>query len=172
MSHFVVVLPLSPLTTGGSFTVADWPLHVTLVAPFVTDHSNETVASALRGVARDAHAIATTAGDPALFGRRHDVPVTLVRDGGEIAALRANALAALDAAGVDVGLPRPEFRPHVTVKRHGGVNPGDRVMLQQLALVDMRPSTGAHHRSVVGVWPLGEASVIRESTTTTPALPD
>ena len=166
MSHFVVVLPLSPLTTGGSFTVADWPLHVTLVEPFSTDHPVEVVATALGEVARGARTITSAAGDPALFGRRHDVPVTLVRDGGEIADLRAKALAALDAIGVELGRPRIEFRPHVTVKRHGGVSHGDRVVLQQLALVDMRPSTGAHHRSVLGVWPLGEASVTGSASPT------
>jgi 2'-5' RNA ligase len=159
MTHFVVVLPLSPLTAGESFTVAGWPLHVTLVEPFAADRPHEVVAAALHGVARDARPITTTAGDPALFGRRHDVPVTLIRDGGEIAVLRTKALAALDAAEVGIGPPRNDFRPHVTVKRHGAVNPGDRVVLRQLALVDMQPSSGAHHRSVIGVWPLGEASV-------------
>ena len=39
MARFVVVLPLLPLAAGDEFTVADWPLHVTLVEPFQTDLS-------------------------------------------------------------------------------------------------------------------------------------
>ena len=159
MAHFVVVLPLSPLTAGESFTVADWPLHVTLLEPFTTDRPDEIVAAVLREVASGARPIRSTAGESALFGRRHDVPVTLIHDGGELSALRATTIAALDGAGVAAGRPRTDFRPHVTVKRRGGVDPGDRVALRQLALVDMRPSSGAHHRSVLGAWPLGEASV-------------
>ena len=31
MARFVVVLPLLPLAAGDEFTVAEWPLHVTLV---------------------------------------------------------------------------------------------------------------------------------------------
>lgn len=169
MARFVVVLPLSPLTAGESFTVAAWPLHVTLVEPFATDRPADVVAVALGGVGRTARTISCTAGERAMFGRRHDVPVTLIRDGGELAALRATALAALAAADIDAGHVRTDYRPHVTVKRHGGVAPGDRVVLRQLALVDMRPSTGAHHRRVLGAWPLGEASVTREAPTTTPA---
>lgn len=167
MARFVIVLPLSPLIAGESFTVDDWPLHVTLVEPFATDHPKKVVATALREVALEARTITSTAGDPALFGRRHDVPVTLIRDGGEIAALRAKALAAMHAADIAIGQPRPDFRPHVTVKRHGGVSPGDRVVLLQLALVDMRPSSGAHHRSVLDAWPLGEASVSGSAPLTT-----
>jgi 2'-5' RNA ligase len=158
MMHLVVVLSLSPLTAGDSFTVAEWPLHVTLLEPFSTDHP-EVVAAVLREVGRGSRPIHSAAGEPALFGRRHDVPVTLIRDGGELSALRATTIAALDRAGVAAGRLRTEFRPHVTVKRRGGVEPGDRVTLRQLALVDMRPSSGAHHRSVLGVCPLGEASV-------------
>lgn len=158
MAHFVVVLPLSPLAADESFTVAAWPLHVTLVEPFSTDQPSEVVAAAISGVGHAAQTISCTAGEPAMFGRRHDVPVTLIRDGGELAALRAAALTALAAAHVEAGRMRTDYRPHVTVKRHGGVASGDRVVLRQLALVDMRPSTGAHHRRVLGAWPLGEAS--------------
>ncbi|KRC60539.1 hypothetical protein ASE14_05905 [Agromyces sp. Root81] len=167
MTHFVVVLPLSPLAADESFTVAGWPLHVTLVEPFATEQPKEVVAAALSRVAFGARTISSTAGESAMFGRRHDVPVTLIRDGGEISALRAEALAALAAAEIDAGRLRTDFRPHVTVKRHGGVNPGERVVLGQLALIDMRPPTGAHHRRVLGAWPLGGATLTRSPPLTT-----
>ncbi|MFC9560251.1 2'-5' RNA ligase family protein [Agromyces sp. NPDC056965] len=168
MTRYVVVLPLSPLTADASFTVADWPLHVTLVEPFLTDRPPQLIAAALSGVALEARAISSTAGEPALFGRRHDVPVNLVRDGGEIAALRTKGLAALAAAGIEIIHPRADFRPHVTAKRHGRLSLGDRVVLRQLALIDMRPSSGAHHRRVLGAWPLGEASVTDSAPPTAP----
>ncbi|HEY6800656.1 MAG TPA: hypothetical protein VI121_08440, partial [Agromyces sp.] len=86
-----------------------------------------------------------------------DVPVTLVRDGGELAVLRERTLDALRDAGIDLDRirARNDFRPHVTRKRHGHLAPGSRVVLDSLAIVDMRPPEGAHHRSVVRSWPLG-----------------
>lgn len=157
MARFVVVLPLVPLAAGDEFTVAQWPLHVTLVEPFPTSLDAAGVAAVLgdvAGIGRDARAIHAAAGEDAMFGRRRDVPVTLVVDGGELAALRTRTLAALRHAGVDVQ-PRLDFRPHVTRKQHGRVHQGDRVELATVALIDMRPPQGGHHRRVVAAWPLG-----------------
>lgn len=152
MARFVVVLPLVPLAAGDEFTVADWPLHVTLIEPFTTELTASDVVSVLAAVASGATVIRGAAGADAMFGRHRDVPVTLVRDGGELAALRERALAALDAVGVDLGRSRLDFRPHVTRKRHGRLRFGDRVVLECLALIDMRPPEGAHHRRVVAAW--------------------
>lgn len=151
MARYVAVLPLTPLEVGAEFTVADWPLHLTLVEPFETPTPAGELAAALLQVARTAHPIGATAGEDAMFGARKDVPVSLIRDGGEIRMLREHALAALAPLGLDLQRVRPDFRPHVTAKRHGRLHPGDRVRFDRLALIDMRPSTGAHHREVVGV---------------------
>jgi len=154
MARFVVVLPLVPLAAGDEFTVADWPLHVTLVEPFATEHPAGIVAEAVRVATADSAVVRATAGDDAMFGRRRDVPVTLVRDGGELAALRKRTLDALHRAGVDTGHLRADFRPHVTRKHHGRLRAGERVALDTVALIDMRPPQGSHHRRVVAAWRL------------------
>jgi len=154
MARFVVVLPLDPLAAGDEFTVADWPLHVTLVEPFSTELTAEAVTGVLDPIAASADVVRAAAGHDAMFGRRRDVPVTLVHDGGELAALRERALAALGAVGVDLHRSRLEFRPHVTHKHHGRLRFGDRVVLECLALIDMRPPEGSHHRRVVAAWRL------------------
>lgn len=161
MARYVVVVPLVPLAVGDEFTVAHWPLHVTLVEPFSTTRSDTDIAGVLDGVAGiggPASAIHAVAGEESLFGRRRDVPVTLVQDGGELGALRSRALEALSAAGVEVRA-RLDFRPHVTRKHHGRVRRGDRIELAGVALIDMHPQTGGHRRRVVAAWRLGEASV-------------
>ena len=160
MARFVVVLPLLPLAAGDEFTVADWPLHVTLVEPFQTGLAAEDLArivGAVDGIGSHASAIRAAAGEEAMFGRRRDVPVTLVRDGGELLALRSRTLDSLETAGVDVR-PRLDFRPHVTRKHHGALRRGERLVLETVALIDMRPPEGAHHRRVMAAWRLGEAS--------------
>src|SRR5262245_59401794 len=102
MARFVVVLPLVPLAAGDEFTVAQWPLHVTLVEPFPTSLGAADVAGVLdevEGIGSGPRMIHAAAGDDAMFGRRRDVPVTLVVDGGELAALRTRTLSALRHAG-------------------------------------------------------------------------
>lgn len=155
MARFVVVLPLEPLAAGDEFTVADWPLHVTLVEPFQTELPPTAVAEVVGRIAGDAQVIRASGGDEAMFGRRRDVPVTLVREGGALAPLRDRALAALGDAGVDLGRVRPDFRPHVTRKHERELRPGEPVVLETVALVDMHPAAGSHHRSVVAAWRLG-----------------
>jgi 2'-5' RNA ligase len=155
MARFVVVLPLVPLVAGDEFTVADWPLHVTLVEPFPSDLPADELVRRLGRVdgIGVGEAIRAEAGEEAMFGRRHDVPVTLVHDHGELEALRVRALEALGTAGIEPRA-RLDFRPHVTRKHHGQLRPGDRVVLDTVALIDMRPPEGAHHRRVVAAWRL------------------
>jgi hypothetical protein len=160
MARFVVVLPLVPLAAGDEFTVADWPLHVTLVEPFQTSLPSAELVRVLnhvQGIGSDAATIHAAVGDEAMFGRRRDVPVTLVRDDGQLAKLRGRTLRALADAAVELH-PRLEFRPHVTRKHHGRLLPGERVVLETVALIDMRPPTGGHHRRVVAAWPLDASS--------------
>jgi 2'-5' RNA ligase len=154
MARFVVVLPLVPLAAGDEFTVAEWPLHVTLVEPFQTELGAPDVARVLRSEVAGVGVVRATAGEEALFGRRRDVPVTLVRDGGALGSLRERAVGALRDVGIDVGRTRVEFRPHVTRKHHGRLRTGQRVELGTVALIDMRPPEGSHHRRVVDAWPL------------------
>lgn len=157
MSRFVVVLPVGELSAGDSFPVAEWPLHVTLVEPFATTRTGDEVAELVAQALPHAAPMATTAGDRAGFGRRGDVPVTLVRDDGDIVALRRRVLAVLRDADVDVARARIEYRPHITAKPHGEVPPGARLRFGQVALIDMHPPAGAGERAVVAVWPLRSA---------------
>lgn len=149
-----MVLPLAALRVGDEFTVAEWPLHLTVVEPFESRASPAELVAALDPVALASRAIETTAGADAMFGRNGDVPVSLITDGGEIRMLRERALAALAPLGLDLGRVRLDFRPHVSEKRHGRLHTGDRVTFDRLALIDMRPPAGSHHRAVVGVLEL------------------
>ena len=158
MARFVVVLPLVPLAAGDEFTVADWPLHVTLVEPFQTDLSSSAVAQAVGRAAAEAAVVRASGGDEAMFGRRRDVPVTLVQDAGTLEPLRDRALVALGSAGVDLARVRLDFRPHVTRKRGRLLRPGEPVVLDTMALVDMHPAAGSRHRSVIAVWRLGDTA--------------
>lgn len=74
MARLVVVLPLTPLRVGESFTVHDWPLHITVLAPFTTDAAADEITHAIATAVAGQAAITAGAGEGALFGRRHNVP--------------------------------------------------------------------------------------------------
>ncbi|MHA6667655.1 2'-5' RNA ligase family protein [Homoserinimonas sp. A447] len=140
MSRLVVVLPLSPLAEGDSFAVSEWPLHVTVLPPFLTDASASEVADAIRSAASAHPAMKVVAAQDELFGRRHDIPVTLIAENEQLTALHQALRAAVRpfaAAPDEPAFTGAGFRPHVTVKTHGRVHAGDEFTLTQLAIVDM-----------------------------------
>ncbi|MHA6694268.1 2'-5' RNA ligase family protein [Homoserinimonas sp. A520] len=140
MSRLVVVLPLSPLAEGDSFAVSEWPLHVTVLPPFLTDASASEVGDAIRSAASDHPAMKVVAAQDELFGRRHDIPVTLIDENEQLTAMHQALRAAVRpfaAAPDEPAFTGAGFRPHVTVKTHGRVHAGDEFTLTQLAIVDM-----------------------------------
>lgn len=159
MARFVLVLPLEPLVVDDTFTVGRWPLHVTLVEPFETDVEIDAMAAELAPVAASGRPIPADVGKDAMFGPRRNILVSLVHDDGEtLLALRAAAMAALRARAVDLGHTRTDYRPHVTAKQHGRVREGDRLTLDTMALVRLRPPETSHHGRIVGSWRLGAAA--------------
>ncbi|MEO6309838.1 MAG: 2'-5' RNA ligase family protein, partial [Leifsonia sp.] len=95
MSRLVIVLPLTPLQVGESFAVADWPLHVTVLPPFLTYAEPTDVAAAINEAAAGQAALTVIVGHDELFGRRHDIPVSVVDDNPALTALHCTLKAAM-----------------------------------------------------------------------------
>lgn len=157
MSRLVIVLPLQPLQAGESFAVADWPLHITVLAPFLTDAAPADIAAAIASAVSGQGSLTVVAGRDELFGRRKDVPVTLIVDDGALARLHRSLVDAVRPFAADPAeraFTGPDFRAHVTVKGDSRVNEGDELSLAQVALVDMAPRMGPNGRSVLATVPL------------------
>jgi 2'-5' RNA ligase len=161
MSRYVVVLPLVPLRTGESFAVKDWPLHITVLPPFGTHTAPadivDTIAAVIAAVASPPSAITATASGDELFGRRHDIPVTVLADNEELTRLHralVEAVRPLAASPDEPAFTGPGFRPHVTTKHHGRIHVGDELTLTQVALVDMAPRSAPGGRSVLATFSL------------------
>ncbi|WP_394769337.1 2'-5' RNA ligase family protein [Lacisediminihabitans sp.] len=168
MPRLVVVLPLVPLLVGQTFAMEDWPLHITVLPPFLTDASPERIADAIAAATSDLPAICAIAGRDELFGRRHNVPVTVVEHNEALARLHRTLAAALlpfAAAPDESAFTGPGFRPHVTVKPHGRVQEGEVLSLRQLALVDMAPRDAPQGRLVLATLPLPAPGVSVEAAT-------
>lgn len=152
MPRLVVVLPLSPLREGESFAVKNWPLHVTVLPPFLTEAAPRDVADAIAAVASRHPAIEAVAGLDDLFGRRHDVPVTLIDESAALTGLHhalVDAVRPLAVAPDEPAFTGSGFRAHVTIKPPRRVHDGDRLFLSQIALVDMVPRSAEAGRTVL-----------------------
>jgi len=157
MPRLVVVLPLSPLQSGESFAVQSWPLHITVLAPFLTDAPPEQIAQAIAAATSGQRALTAIAGPEEMFGRREDVPVTVVVESEDLTRLHrtlVEAVRPLAASPHERAFAGPGFRAHVTVKNHDRVHEGDELVLSQISLVDMAPRSMPAGRSVLATFPL------------------
>ena len=157
MPRLVIVLPLTPLEVGAGFAVAAWPLHVTVLAPFHTDASPADIGAALRSAVADQHPLDLIAGADELFGRRHDIPVSVLLPHPGLSRLHDAVVDAIRPFAADPAEPAftgPNFRAHVTHKPPARLRPGDALTLTQVALVDMVPRAHAAGRTVLAAHPL------------------
>ena len=157
MSRLVVVLPLTPLRAGDSFLVPDWPPHITVLPPFLTDAPASDIAAAIAAAAADRFVVTATAGTDELFGRRADILVTVIAENEALTSLHrtlAEAVLPFAASPDEPAFTGPGFRAHVTVKRSGRVREGDELVLTQIALVDMAPRADPAGRTVLATLPL------------------
>jgi 2'-5' RNA ligase len=142
MSRLVVVLPLTPLAAGDSFAVDAWPLHITVLPPFRTDAAGSDVGDAIRSAASGQSEVTVVADHDELFGRRHDVPVTVMAVNEQLTVMHhalRDAVRPFAVAPDEPAFTGARFRPHITMKSHGRVHQGDRFTLTQIAVVDMAP---------------------------------
>jgi 2'-5' RNA ligase len=158
MSRFVVVLPLSSLRTGESFAVTHWPLHVTVLAPFSTDAAVSEIADVIARTVAHQPALTAVAGPVEMFGRRQNVPVTVLMENPSVTRLHRSLVDALRHFAVgphERAFTGREFRAHVTIKHHARIREGDELTLTQVALVDMAPRSYPGGRTVLATLPLG-----------------
>jgi 2'-5' RNA ligase len=159
MPRLVVVLPLEPLQEGESFAVKDWPLHITVLPPFSTEATVAQVADAIATATASQPPLTAIAGSDELFGRHHDIPVTVIVENEGLTRLHhalVDAVQPLAASPDERAFTGSGFRPHVTVKGDRRVAEGDQLTLPQVALVDMAPRKAHGGRVVLATRALVE----------------
>lgn len=159
MPRLVIVLPVTPLRVGDSFAVSAWPLHVTVLPPFLTDAPSSEIAAAMAGVALGRSPLTVAVGDDELFGRRHDIPVSLILPNEVLTALHhalVDAIRPFAAVPDEPAFTGGGFRAHVTHKPPARLHQGATLTLSQLALVDMLPRAHTAGRTVLAAHWLHE----------------
>jgi hypothetical protein len=166
--NLIFVAFVEPVADGSVFRRTDWPLHITLVRFDVdsTDGADPTerVTALADAPARTALGANLKVGEDAGFGRNGSVPVSLIQPQPDLQALHEQLVAAVGSLGGKVLTPAHTltgYRPHVSHHGDKRLNPGDAVVLDRIALVDMAPDGDRTVRRVLRLWNHGTRQPLR-----------
>jgi hypothetical protein len=159
MRNLIFVAFVDPVAEGQVFLRSAWPLHITLVRFDVGSPDSTDVAVRLAEQAGPPAAAALGAGlavgEDAAFGRNGTVPVSLVEPHPALQALHEQLVHAVTELGATILTPRHTlsgYRPHVSHHGDKRLHPGDAVVLDRIALVDMAPDGDHTIRRVLRLW--------------------
>lgn len=155
--RLVVILPLLPLQPGDAYSLAAWPLHLTVVPTFVVAVDLAAVVAVIEPVLAPQAALLLTVGADEGFGRSQRIPVSLVGTSPDLSALHRRLMQGLFAVGAvfdDPDFVGTGYRPHITMTKAARAQPGELLQLEQAAVVDMEPVGPGRLRKVVWATPL------------------
>lgn len=165
MRNLILVAFIEPVTEGLMFPRDDWPLHITLVKFDVDVRSDDgggheaVLADRIAGIidrpVRVALGTSLTLGADAGFGRLESVPVSLVEPSQPLQELHESLMGTV--AELPGRVPTPHYtldnyRPHVSHHGDKRTRPGDVVVLDRVALVDMAPDGNHSVRRILRLW--------------------
>ncbi|WP_374200977.1 2'-5' RNA ligase family protein [Arthrobacter sp. AK04] len=166
MRNLIFVAFVEPVAEGSVFLRTEWPLHITLVRFDVgtADSADSAdVAVRLAGLAGPYAAAALGANlqveEDAGFGRNGSVPVSLVQTRPDLQALHEQLATAVESSGGRILTPahtRSGYRPHISHQHGRRLYPGENLVLDRIALVDMAPDGDHTVRRILRLWALPE----------------
>jgi hypothetical protein len=163
MRNLIFVAFVEPVAEGSVFLRTEWPLHITLVRCDVGTADSADAAVRLAGLAGPHAAAALGAnlqvGEDAGFGRNGSVPVSLVQPQPDLQALHEQLATAVESSGGRILTPahtRSGYRPHISHQHGRRLRPGETLVLDRIALVDMAPDGDRTVRRILRLWALPE----------------
>ncbi|RKO23389.1 hypothetical protein D7Z96_11085 [Pseudarthrobacter phenanthrenivorans] len=157
--NLILVAFVEPVADGLVFPRSEWPLHITLVRFDVGSTDGGDVAEHIAALAQEPAVAALgallTVGEDAGFGRNGSVPVSLIQPQPDLQNLHEQLVAAVGSLGGTILTPAHTlsgYRPHVSHHGTKRLNPGDAVVLDRIALVDMAPDGDRTVRRILKLW--------------------
>jgi hypothetical protein len=173
MRNLILVAFVEPVADGLVFPRDDWPLHITLVkfdvdvkfgvdVKFDVDGApgaelTERITELIDQPVRAALGTTLTIGADARFGRLESIPVSLVEPSRPLQELHEalmSAVAELQGRVPTRHYTLDNYRPHVSHHGDKRALPGDVVVLDRVALVDMAPDGNHSVRRILHLWEL------------------
>lgn len=159
MRNLILVVFVEAVADGLVFPRTDWPLHITLLRFDVEPSEDGDVAERLGELVttpvRGALGTMLTIGPDDGFGHQGSIPVSLVERHPILQGLHEELFDAVAQVGGKVATPHyvlDHYRPHISHHDGKRPKPGDAVVLDQIALVDMAPGGNHTIRRILKVW--------------------
>ncbi len=145
---------------GLVFPRSDWPLHITLLRFDVGSDVSADVAGVLAALAeapiKGALGTRLRVGGEAGFGHMGSIPVSLIEHNPLLqGGLHEEIVDAANTVGGRIATPNyvlERYRPHISHHDGKRPKPGDVVVLDQVALVDMAPEGDHAIRRILRLW--------------------
>ena len=159
MRNLIWVAFTEPVRPGLVFPRSDWPLHITLLRFDVGTDVSADVADVLADLAeapvQGALGTQLIIGEEAGFGHMGSIPVSLVEQNPLLQGLHEELFDAVVSVGGRIATPNyvlERYRPHISHHDGKRPRPGDVVVLDQVALVDMAPEGNHTIRRILRLW--------------------
>lgn len=140
MVHLVIVAPLESLIVGDSFPVSRFPLHLTLLPPFLVDCDLPALTQAVEAVSSKTESLLAEVTGQEGFGPHGDIAVGLIRPIASVLGAYSRLIWALMPLGRAAKEPQYNgegYRPHITGNDESSVRSGDQFILSELAIIEM-----------------------------------
>jgi len=152
MSNRFVVVSFLDKSPTEEFASSEWPLHMTLLPPFIYDgHLNE-VCDELDAIAVNTNRFSVRTNGDALFGPNEDIPVELIEPSEYLSELHtrlASLVTKLGLAYEHPSLSEDGYRFHITTQR-GQRTPADaEIQINGFSLVDKQANNKTGVKKVV-----------------------
>ena len=153
MQKYCLVKLLEPLNEGDEFTAINyWPLHITLASNFVVDWENTNLFNKLSDLLADTKPVSVVAGGDEFFGGERKIQVTVMDMTSELMTLHKQIIKTLKDAGAVFDEPQfndDGYRAHATVQKAYRLSKGDKVLIDEVTIVDMFPNQDITRRKIL-----------------------
>ena len=145
---YALVSFLEPLEVNAEFTMADWPLHITLADVFAIN-LEAAIEQKLASLIGSTPSITLSASGDSILGA---TKVVLIEKNDELQNLHNHIVALLELKGAMFNIPeftRSGFLPHSTIQKSGRLHEGDTIDISSVSLIDMFPDENWQRRKVL-----------------------
>lgn len=144
MKKQYVIVAFLRLQSEPIFKRTSWPLHLTILGPFFTNHEFMVLADKMRAVCNEHKPMTLVGKERRKFGRRNDVPATTVERTPELHQLHTKLLERLsDTIELKVlEHSGRNYAPHVSDRMTSKLKQGETITLNSLSLVELLDDKG------------------------------
>lgn len=145
---YTLVSFLETIATNTEFSMADWPLHITLADVFAVD-LDTGIGQKLTSLLANQPSITLSAKCDSTLGT---TKVVLIEKNNDLQNLHDQIMDFLEFNGAKFNNPeftRAGFLPHSTIQTSGRLHEGDKIEIRTISLVDMFPDGDWKQRKVI-----------------------